>query len=329
MRARTFTARLAACILAGTVVARSSETNAIRGADQKNGDSHQEGGKGIEAIGPHWDRLRAEYATLSEPLLEALEQTERTHLALSDNLDSERKAEAAYEVAKTYREIAEIDLASHTETIDSKAQYARNEVAYAEGLVKRAEGRLKRVKSARQQIATLAAGRDHPRNAVDVSVELLIERADEDQVLELSQAEFALEKAKLDLDVLTRFEQKKRTLELKSVIEMKRSAELSRQSEWDLAKHQASGAKRAALQSSMSSEKRQVLAVLAFAARLFTPETTSIREPDKFQRFLEQFESKLAEARPLAQRAREKREEARFIRTSSRLAAEQRRLNGH
>jgi len=180
-----------------------------------------------------WVALRGEFLRIAMPMLTADRPSKPT--AIEDQLNA-AKAEGEYKRAKTDREVAEINLTGFGEKIavhELKESKAR--IAHARASVKGAEVRLERDHLARRQIADALTKKGDVASPEDIAAKLTVDHTVEDDDEKLGLAKSILEQAESELDVLTKFDHKRRTLELKAAIEGARSVELAKEAEWKAA----------------------------------------------------------------------------------------------
>ena len=319
-------ALFAACVVTGGGLMHPLSLKLARAADQNQSAARGQANPAVrEDLPERWRRLRAEYLKIAAPMVEPLERTDRPRVTgLADLVLQTRKAEMTYQEAKLAREIAETDLNGYTEgTAKQERETAKQAIAAAEDALKRAETGLARARLVRQQINTKLDAKGDDLTTDDILARFNLDRTFESDELRHQRCKFALEEANLKQDVLTKFSQRIKELELKSNIEKRRSAELSCQSEWELAKSKEEQAKREESGPVLRPEEKKALATLADAVRSPGPKPPWDRGPIEFQAFLDKFEAKLAEARSLAERAGEARELERFLSMTARILGNQ------
>lgn len=266
--------------------------------------------KGQEDPRARWRRLRAEFIKIALSLAEPLDRPDRL-LAFEQEMRTE-KAKAAFERARLARQIAEIDLTGYTEgRAKSELGAAKREIDEAEKASQRAHKRLERIKQVRDQINAKLEANGDDLTASDVLTKFTLERTQEADELALERCRFDLEQARLKHDVLTKFTRKARQKELEAEVAQRRSDELARQQEWDLAKWQA--------QRDKKPPETELLTVLAEAVRSPGHQPPWERKGVDLEEYLDQFEVKLAEARTLQDRARERQEMSRFVDLTTRI----------
>jgi hypothetical protein len=328
VKAQAMAALTVACVLLGGAyaLARPQDGGAIPPGDAPKSKT------GADGLRARWDHLRAEYIRITAPLVEPLEGDGRLIAPVPDGLEMQTaKAKSAYDEAKVAREIAGIALTEYTEgTALQEIADAEAEIIVFETAVERARARLDRAKAANRQLRTALTAKRDP-TAADIAAALLVDRACEDEEWALAHGKLAHEQAKTKKEMLTKFHQKKRQLELAADIEKKRSEELMRESEWELAKSKEQRVKRESGVVALNPEERRALVLLADALRSPGPLPPWQREPAEFQAFLDQFEAKLDEARRLADPTSETRQMELFMRIAARArpVAGQPKPEGH
>ena len=145
-----------------------------------------------------------------------------------------KAAEAAYQITKLAREVAEIAVIEYVEGIyPNDLQAVLNEISLTESAIAKAEERLKRTQNARQRLISVLGG---AKTFADVLAELDIEDR-------LDAAELTLDREKRSLGigqarrvVLEKYTRDKTLKQLRNEVEKARPLELARQSSWELEK---------------------------------------------------------------------------------------------
>lgn len=279
-------------------------------------------GAGREAIRPgessqaRWDRLRTEFLEIAGPLEHLLGRPDQPQSGTSITA---KMAEGAYLRAKLEREVAEIELKDYDEgTAVAEREGARGGVAGAQDALKVVEDRLAREKSALKQVNSAIAARGNTPTPQDIAAKLTVVNALARDERERVAARFALQAAETEQQVLIKFGQKRRRLELQAAVEKARAEELKCQSAWESAKAEEPRKGLKASGSGLSPEERKALALLAEAVR---PPADPGRE--RFSAFLDRLESARKEARRLTEPTRARRKDEWFVRVAARVHVSQ------
>jgi multidrug resistance efflux pump len=140
-----------------------------------------------------------------------------------------KSAEAAYKKAKLAREAADIALREYVDgALEQERLTLKMAITNAASGVQRANTRVDRARNVQDRVKEALGAKGGAATPADMVAELLVDEQLESALMTREREQSALEEAKAKRQVLEKYTSKKKTAELKSEIEHRRSDELAR-----------------------------------------------------------------------------------------------------
>jgi RND family efflux transporter MFP subunit len=149
---------------------------------------------------------------------------------------AEKQAAVDYERARLAREAAQLAVREFVEgKLPQKRERLRAEIALARSAIERAGASLKRSHDAKERLKVLSAARPGSNTPADFAAELDIDDRRDVAAQAIEREKNALEVATAQLNLLEKYTSPRRTRELQIDVEQKKSDELARKAEMQLA----------------------------------------------------------------------------------------------